>query len=145
MISWCTRAEDVWCVSESLSQTEMEPGLSALFGQMNPQSSTTVNTACFMSPAVLIFFTLFNSSPYNIRFSKPRVTMTNCFWNLSFAVVLWRGEVAGKHRKDFSTGSIIFGGQALRRQSGLLDPLKFVTPCTIFHSCTTQIQRGPSA
>ncbi len=88
MISWCARAEDVWCISEGLSQTEMEPALSALLGQMDPRSSTTVNTTCFMSPAVLIFYTLFNSSLYNIHFSKPRVTMSNCFWNLSCAVVL---------------------------------------------------------
>lgn len=84
-----------------LSQTEMEPGLSALLSQTEPQSFTTVNAACFMSPAVLIFYTLFNSSPYNIRFLKPRVTRSNCFWYLSCAVVLWRGEVSGKHREDF--------------------------------------------
>lgn len=114
MISWCAaRAEDVWCVSERLSQTEMEPGLSALFGEMDPQSSTTVNAACFMSPAVLIFYTLFNFSPYNIRISKPRVTMSNCFWNLSCAAVLRRGEVSGqREREDFQL--LIFGGSALK-------------------------------
>ena len=134
MISWCARAEDVWCVSEWLSQTEMEPGLSALLGQMDPQSSTTVNTACFMSPAVLIFYTRFNSSPYNIRFSKPGVTMSDCFWNLSCAVVLWRGELSGKHREDFF---VISGGQVFKdTKSGFPDLLKFLSPCTICHSCT---------
>lgn len=112
MISWCARAEDVWCVSEWLSQTEMEPVLSALLDQMDPHSSTTVNTACFMSPAVLIFYTLFNSLPYNICFSKPRVTMSNCFWNLSCAVVLRRGEVSGKRRVDFLAHSVVFGGRS---------------------------------
>lgn len=48
------------------------PGLSAQLGQMDPHSFTTVNTACFMSPAVLIFCTLFNPSPYNIHFSRTR-------------------------------------------------------------------------
>lgn len=93
----------------------MEAGLSALLDQMDPQSSTTVNAACFMSPAVLIFYTLFNSSPYNIRFSKPRVTMSNCFWSLSCVVVLWQGS--GEHGEDFSAGSVIFGGQVLRTKS----------------------------
>lgn len=136
MISWCARAEDVWCVSEWLSQTEMEPGLSALLGQMDPQSSTTVSAACFMSPAVLIFYTLFNSSPYNIRFSKPRVTVSNCFWTLSCALVLWRGEVSGKHRGDFSAAaSVIFWTSGFKdTKSGFPDLLKFVTPCTIYHS-----------
>lgn len=135
MISWCARAKDVWCVSEWLSQTEMEPGLSALLGQMDPQSSTTVNTACFMSPAVLIFLTRFNSSPYNIRFSKAGVTVSNCFWNLSCAVVLWRGEVSGKRGEDYLF--IIFFKLSLEdTKSGFPKLLKFATPCTSYHSRT---------
>lgn len=74
----------------------MEPGLSAQLGQMDPHSFTTVNAACFMSPAVLISYTLFNSSPYNIHFSKPGVTVKNCPWNERRAVVLWRVEISGK-------------------------------------------------
>lgn len=134
MISWCARAEDVWCVSEWLSQTEMEPGLSALLGQMDPQSSTTVNTACFMSPAVLIFLTRFNSLPYNIRFSKAGVTVSNCFWNLSCAVVLWRGEVSGKCGEDFFYFILFFQLSLEDTKSGFPEQLKFATPRTIYHS-----------
>lgn len=129
MISWCAQAKDVWHVSEWLSQTEMEPGPSALLGQMDPHSSTTVNTPCFMSPALLIFHTLFNSSPYNIRFSKPRVTMRNCFWSLSCAVVLWRGSVSGKYREDVSACYL------RRSASGFPHLRKFETPYNICHSC----------
>lgn len=137
MISWCAEAENVWCVSEWLSQTEMEPGLSALFGQMDPQSSTTVSAACFMSPAVLIFYTSFNSLPYNIRFSKPRGTRSNWFWNLSCTLVLRRDEVSVKHRENFQPLQVIFWRSAFKdTKSGLRDLVKFVTPCTICHSCT---------
>lgn len=95
MISGCARAEDAQRVSQWLCQTGMEPGLSAQLGQMDPHSFTTVNAACFMPPAVLISCTLFNSSPYNIHFSKPVVTVKNCPWNKHCAVVLWRVEISG--------------------------------------------------
>lgn len=43
---------------------------------------------CFMSPAVLIFYTLFNSLPYNIHlYNKPRVTVKN--WPCSCFVESW--------------------------------------------------------
>ncbi|KAF3701224.1 Protein unc-79 -like protein [Channa argus] len=60
------------------------------FNKMDLQSSTTVNAPCFMSPAVLIFYTPFNFLPYNIRFSKPRGTMSNWFWSPFCAAVLWQ-------------------------------------------------------
>ena len=149
MISWCARAEDVWCVSEWLSQTEMEPGLSALLGQMDPQSSTTVNTACFMSPAVLIFLTRFNSSPYNIRFSKAGVTVSNFFWNLSCAVVLWRGEVSGKRGEDFFIYLFIYflvisGGHKVRF-SKAAKVCHTTHHLSQPHSATRQMPRGPVA
>lgn len=89
MISWCARAEDAQRVSQWLCQTGLEPGLSARLGQMDPHAFTTVNAACFMSPAVSISYTLFNSLPYNIRFSKPGITVKNGPWNERRAVVLW--------------------------------------------------------
>lgn len=68
--------------------------------------------------------------------------MSNCFWNLSCALVLWRGELSGKR------GSVIFGGQVFKdTKSGSVDLLKFVTPCTICHSRTALYARmrlGPS-
>lgn len=72
MISRCARAKDAQRVSQRLCQTGMEPGMLAQLGQMDPHSFTTVNVAHFMSPAVLISYTLFNSSPYNIHFSGTR-------------------------------------------------------------------------
>lgn len=74
MISGRARAEAAQRVSPWLCQTGMEPRLSAQLGQMDPHSFTTVSAACFMSPAVLISYTLFNSSPYNIHFWKSGVT-----------------------------------------------------------------------
>lgn len=47
---------------------------------------STVNAACFISPAVLIPYTLFNSLPYNIHFSKPGITVKN--WNECRAVFM---------------------------------------------------------
>lgn len=104
------------------------------------QSPTTVSAACFMSPAVLIFYTLFNSSPYNIHISNAPGDMSNCFWILSYAAVLLRCGVSGKHKEDIPGGSISFGGQAVRTQS--LDLLKFVTLCTICHG-TLYVTRFP--
>lgn len=68
---------------------------------------------CFMSPAVLIFYTLFNSLPYNIHlYNKPRVTVKNWPWNERRAVVLWRAGISGKCGVVISFSSLIVGGQS---------------------------------
>lgn len=96
MISWCARPEDARRVTQWLCRTGMDPELSAQLGQMDPHSFTTVNTACFMSPAVLIFCTLFNPSPYNIHFSRTRSHSEKLF--LELIVQLFYGDlgVSGK-------------------------------------------------
>lgn len=72
--------------------------------------SATVNAACFMSPAVLIFpAPSLIPLPYNIRSSKekkktkknPESLRAAAFGISPMRVTLWRGEVPGRRRSFF--------------------------------------------
>lgn len=66
---------------------------------LTPPPLSTLHALCllqywFSTPSLI-------PSPYNIRFSKPGVTVSGCFWNLPCAVVLWLGKVWEKHSGIF--------------------------------------------
>lgn len=59
----------------------------------SPPPLSTPHALCLLQ--YWFFYTLLNSSPYNIHFSKPRVTVSNCCWELSCAVVIRQEEDSG--------------------------------------------------